>query len=126
MIIQLRYEKEKNTDMFSINDENIEFFIEEEFDGPEFLNIMLKVTESITALTTTFAVTLTAINKSIDEFKKITKRVFDDPKKNSEVGIYEQGIKILGKNATNKEIDLFFENLKEKAKSEIENHGIRS
>ncbi len=119
MNILLKSISDVETLSLASEDPNIESFIEQELDGAELVNILLNLSAAAPVVVGSVAATLTALNKSIDEFKKLTKMVFLEHPENEEVGVYKDSMKVLSPNATDKEIDDFFDALKEKAKSEI-------
>ena len=100
---------------------NINTFIEEELDGAEIVNIVIDIAKVSPVIIGSIAATLTAMNKSIDEFKKLTINVLRKHPQNESVGVYEKGLKALGPDATTKEIDAYFDELK---KSKITNRKL--
>jgi len=120
MKVLLKSFKDANSLELGTTDSNIKLFIEEELDGAEIVNIVIDIAKASPVIIGTIAATLAAMNKSIDEFKKLTIKVLQENSQSESVGLYEKGLKALGPDATIKEIDAYFDELRKKAKLQLE------
>jgi hypothetical protein len=100
-----------------IEDPFISVRSEDELDGPTLMNVVLHAEEYLPLVAGSAAATLVAVNKSIEEFQSLLKKVFRSPKVDkATAGAFSDGVAILTPDSSDADIDKFFDNLKEQAK----------
>jgi hypothetical protein len=90
---------------------------EDELDGPTLMNVVLQTVDYLPVIAGSAAATLLAVNKSIDEFQSLLKKVFRSSKVDkATAGAFSDGVAVLTPDSSDADIDKYFDNLKEQAK----------
>jgi hypothetical protein len=95
--------------------QGIDVYEDDELDGLTLVHAVLDLAPYIPVAVGSFAATLAAANKSIDEMRALFERFAKKAPVDDRSGLFESGRRVLAPDATDQEIDEYFSAFKRRA-----------